>query len=131
MDERAGKPDPPSFKARPEHVEKKKGEEAPPQTGDDLRHIVRNLERSIERALGSSAQVEECLEQVRAQGYEVSLVLEATLAFARRGQLDQQQVEDLAGLSKKARGVFKMSSLDKKFLRSLKIAVDEDSGGGS
>jgi hypothetical protein len=96
--------------------------------GDDkLRRLVQNLEKSIEQAIASSPQVEECLTRIRDEGYELSLVLQATLAFAPRGELDHDHVEEVAGFRGASEATFRMSSLDKKFLRSLKIAVDEES----
>jgi len=96
------------------------------QEGEDkLRRLVQNLEKSIEQAIASSPQVEECLARIREEGYELSLVLQATLAFAPRGELNQEQVEEVAGIGGGVAS-FRMSSLDKKFLRSLKIAVDEE-----
>ena len=99
------------------------------QGDDKLRQLVRNLEKSIEQAIASSPQVEECLVKVRDQGYELSLVLQATLAFAPRGQLDHQRVDEVAGVTAELERAFQMNSLDRKFLRSLKIAVDEESSG--
>ena len=93
---------------------------------DKLRRLVQNLEKSIEQAIASSPQVEECLARIREEGYELSLVLQATLAFAPRGELNQEQVDEVAGISGANVASFRMSSLDKKFLRSLKIAVDEE-----
>jgi hypothetical protein len=93
---------------------------------DRLRRLVQNLEKGIEQAISSSPQVEECLARIRDEGYELSLVLQATLAFAPRGELDQEQVEQVAGVSSELSTSLKMSSLDKKFLRSLKIAVDDE-----
>jgi hypothetical protein len=91
--------------------------------------LVRDLEKSIEQAIASSPQVEECMARVRAEGYDASLVLQATLAFAPRGQLNQGEVEQLGGIHNEQTGVgFTMSPHDKKFLRSLKIAVDENGG---
>jgi hypothetical protein len=96
------------------------------QEGEDkLRRLVQNLEKSIEQAIASSPQVEECLARIREEGYELSLVLQATLAFAPRGELNQEHVEEVAGIGTSPMR-FRMSSLDKKFLRSLKIAVDEE-----
>lgn len=93
---------------------------------DKLRRLVRELEKSLERAISSSPQVEECLARIKAEGFDVSLLLEATLAFAPRGELDLAAVDRLAALSEETSSSFKMSPLDKKFLRSLKIAVDDD-----
>ena len=97
------------------------------QQGDEkLLRLVQNLEKSIEQAISGSPQVEECLTRVRDQGYELSLVLQATLAFAPLGELDQKQVEKVAGVFDESDSEFRMSTLDRKFLRSLKIAVDEE-----
>ena len=105
------------------------------QQGDEkLLRLVQNLEKSIEQAISSSPQVEECLTRVRDQGLylptgrpdELSLVLQATLAFAPLGELDQKQVEKVAGVFDESDSEFRMSTLDRKFLRSLKIAVDEE-----
>lgn len=95
--------------------------------GDEkLRQAVRNLEKSIEQAIGRSPQVEACLGQLRDQGYDVALILEATLAFAPLGELDDKKVDEVAGASEESDAQFRMSTLDRKFLRSLKIAVDEE-----
>ena len=95
--------------------------------GDEkLRRVVQNLEKSIEQAIASSPQVEECLTRIRDEGYEISLVLQATLAFAPMGELDLKQVEKVAGVFNESDAQFRMSTLDRKFLRSLKIAVDEE-----
>lgn len=91
---------------------------------DKLRPMVRDLEKSIERAISRSPQVEECLSRVRDAGYEISLVLQATLVFAPIGQLDETAAEAIAGISGEKGASFRISPLDKKFLRSLKIAVD-------
>lgn len=91
---------------------------------DKLKPMVRDLEKSIERAISRSPQVEECLSRVRDAGYEISLVLQATLVFAPTGQLDETAVEALAGISREKGASFRISPLDRKFLRSLKIAVD-------
>lgn len=95
--------------------------------GDEkLRRVVQNLEKSIEQAIASSPQVEECLTRIRDEGYEISLVLQATLAFAPMGELDLKQLEEVAGVFNESDARFRMSTLDRKFLRSLKIAVDVD-----
>jgi hypothetical protein len=94
---------------------------------DKLRRLTRDLEKSIERAIASSPQVEECLDRLKKEGYEAALVLEATLMMGPKGQIDDATVDRVAGRRDAARAAFKMSSLDKKFLRSLKIAVDEES----
>ena len=95
--------------------------------GDEkLRRVVQSLEKSIEQAIASSPQVEECLTRIRNEGYEISLALQATLAFAPMGELDPKEVEEVAGVLNERDAQFRMSMLDRKFLRSIKIAVDVD-----
>ncbi len=94
-----------------------------------MMRLVRDLEKSIEQAIASSPQVEECMARVREEGYDASLVLQATLAFAPHGQLNQGEVEQLGGISRDTDTRFMISPHDKKFLRSLKIAVDDDGNG--
>jgi hypothetical protein len=93
---------------------------------DRLKRLAQELEKSLERAIGSSPQVEECLERFKAEGYDVAVYLDVTLAYAPRGELEGAEADRLAGQSGKGPFTFKMSALDKKFLRSLKIAVDEE-----
>ena len=95
--------------------------------GDEkLRRAVQHLEKSIEKAIASSPQVEECLTRIRDEGYELSLVLQATLAFAPVGELDPEKVQEVVAAHEETDAEFRMSTLDRKFLRSLKIAVDEE-----
>ena len=126
MDEVSGKYDSPSSRSRNKNRAQNREDGPSVSQEDKLRSLVRNLEKSIERAIASSPQVEECLARIRAEGYEVSLVLQATLAFARRGQIDQKRVEELAGVSGQTASFLGMTPLDKKFLRSLKIAIDDE-----
>jgi hypothetical protein len=93
---------------------------------EKVSQTVRNLEKSIEQAIGRSPQVEECLTRLRNQGYEVALLLQATLVYAPLGELDESHVETVAGVSEDDDAEFRMSTLDRKFLRSLKIAADEE-----
>ena len=51
---------------------------------------------------------------------------QATLGYAPLGELDEQQVEEVAGVVEDPDAELRMSTLDRKFLRSLKIAVDEE-----
>ena len=50
-----------------------------------------------------------------------------TDALARKAWGHIQEVEELGGLTQKSEADFEMNAHDKKFLRSLKIAVDDDS----
>ena len=63
----------------------------------------------------------------RAEGYEVSLVLEATIGFNKTGSREATEVSTFDfRVDKSEPAPLKMTPLDKKFLRSLKISVEEE-----
>ena len=65
-------------------------------------------------------------------GYEVFLVLEATVGFNKRG--DESGENETEGTPASSRlefqtaGTLKWTSQDQRFLRALKISVDEEAG---
>jgi hypothetical protein len=94
-------------------------------TGDsDAKRLVQELGATIQRALAESPQIAHCLGRLKAEGYEVSLVLEATIGL-RRGGASEPEGFDFR-VERGSPDPLKMTPLDKKFLRSLKISVEED-----
>lgn len=92
---------------------------------EDVKRMVQDLATTIQRTLSESPQIALCLNRVRSEGYEVSVVVEATLGFSRVGGREAAEVSTFdfrVERSEPAR--FKMTPLDKKFLRSLKISVE-------
>ncbi len=98
---------------------------------DDITRLAHDLGHVLRRTLAGSAEVSRCLERIKSRGYELSVVLEATVAFA--------PVEPQASLEPQAepaerdvletphvKGGLRMTPLDRKFLRSLKISVGDD-----
>lgn len=93
---------------------------------EDVKRLVQDLATTIQRTLAESPQITHCLQRIRAEGYEVSVVLEATIGFSRAGK-DTAEVSTFdfrVERSEPAR--LKMTPLDKKFLRSLKISIEEE-----
>ena len=98
------------------------------EEGDDVTRLARELSATLRRVLSESPQINHCLNRIRAEGYEVSLVLEATLGFSRaegRGETGASTGFDVR-VEKAEPAPLRMTPLDKKFLRSLKITVDHD-----
>ena len=98
------------------------------EEGDDVTRLAREVSATLQRVLSESPQISHCLNHVRSNGYEVSLVLEATIGFSRVGRIPQDQAP--AGFDVRVEAAepapLRMTPLDKKFLRSLKITVDHD-----
>jgi hypothetical protein len=98
-------------------------------TGEDITRMAEEVGATLRRVLAESPQVALCLGRIRAEGYEVSVVLEATIGFSRSERPDAAQPPAFDVRVEKAEPLaLKMTPLDKKFLRSLKITVDEEEG---
>ena len=94
---------------------------------EDVSRLSQEVSATLQRVLSESPQISHCLNRIRSEGYEVSLVLEDTLGFSRT---EKSPDGDGAGfdvrVEKAEPAPLKMTPLDKKFLRSLKITVDHE-----
>ncbi len=98
-------------------------------SAEDVKRMVQEIGTTLQRTLSESPQIAHCLNRIRAEGYEVSLVLEATIGFSKTGGKDgQTEVSSFdVRVERTEPAPLKMTPLDKKFLRSLKITVEEES----
>jgi len=84
---------------------------------------MKELGAAINDALSESEEISEAIQNVRNSGYDVFLVLEATIGFNKRSKGETS--EETA--SQPAHSVdmkLKVTAQDLKFLRSLKISVE-------
>jgi hypothetical protein len=93
---------------------------------DVVNRLARELSDAIAAAVAADARIEACREKARAAGFELKISLDAEIGFANRashGALAK------VGAPSKARAAerrsFEISANDKRFLRSLRIAADE------
>ncbi len=84
--------------------------------GEELKGHRKKLEIAINQALTESSQVNTAIQAIRDVGYDVFLIIEATIGFNRK--------EDSSPTSKQPTVQLKLSTHDEKFLKSLKIATD-------
>lgn len=103
-------------------------ERTDPTSSEDVKRMVQDLGSTIQRTLAESPQIAHCLNRMRSEGYEVSLVLEATIGFNKTGSRETTtEVSTFDFRVEKSEPIpLKMTPLDKKFLRSLKISVEEE-----
>jgi hypothetical protein len=107
------------------------GEEVPPMeqaAGEDVAKLAEEVGATLRRILAESPQVAHCLNRIRAEGYDVSVVLEATIGFTRTEKREgaaRPPAFDVR-VEKAEPAPLRMTPLDKKFLRSLKITVEEE-----
>lgn len=95
---------------------------------------MQELGNAINDSLSESDRIAEAIGEIKRAGYDVFLVLEATIGFNRRDE--DEENEDEAGVSDateepkknfEATGKIKFTTQDHRFLRALKIAVDDES----
>lgn len=94
---------------------------------------MNELGSAINESLSDSDRIAEAIGEIKRAGYDVFLVLEATIGFNKRdedGSDDEDGFEELTSDSQssvtESIARFRWTSQDEKFLRALKIAVDDD-----
>ena len=95
--------------------------------------MMQELGNAINDSLSDSDRIAEAIGEIKQAGYDVFLVLEATIGFNKREDGDDSDIElgdaDARPEVKRtfeSTGKIKFTSQDQRFLRALKIAVDED-----
>lgn len=85
---------------------------------DQLKDYRKKLEAAINEALTESPKINVAIEDIREAGYDVFLIIEATIGFNKRE-------EATAGAARKGPQVrLELTTQDEKFLKSLKISPD-------
>src|SRR5215471_10518004 len=96
---------------------------------EPLKHLMQELGNAINDSLSESDRIAEAIGEIKRAGYDVFLVLEATIGFSRRDDSGdeeedgQAEVKDQPSSGFEATGKIKFTSQDHRFLRALKIAV--------
>jgi hypothetical protein len=104
-----------------------------PIVDDRLKELMQELGNAINESLSDSERIAGAIGEIKQAGYDVFLVLEATIGFNKREDGDEEgeaeEVEAVETIEPKkfeAAHKLKWTSQDHKFLRALKIAVDEE-----
>jgi len=99
---------------------------------EPLKHLMQELGNAINDSLSESDRIAEAIGEIKRAGYDVFLVLEATIGFNRRDESADEDGELEVGDTEEpkrtfeATGKIKLTTQDHRFLRALKIAVDEE-----
>jgi len=100
---------------------------------EPLKHLMQELGNAINDSLSESDRIAEAIGQIKRAGYDVFLVLEATIGFNRRDENEEDGEEAEAAEEPKrifeSTGKIKLTSQDQRFLRALKISVDDENRG--
>ena len=102
---------------------------------EKLKELMQELGNAINESLSDSDRIAAAIGEIKRAGYDVFLVLEATIGFNKRDENGEYENEEgeLEAYSEtppkrkfESTGKIKLTSQDQKFLKALKIAIDED-----
>jgi hypothetical protein len=95
---------------------------------DRLKELMQELGNAINESLSDSDRIAGAIGEIKRAGYDVFLVLEATIGFNKRDEDDG--TSDIAESEQprhfESTGKIRLTTQDQKFLRALKISVEED-----
>ena len=92
---------------------------------ENFKRLIKELGDAINESLSDSERIAEVMSRIRNAGYDLFLVLEVTIGFNKR---DEVNVVHRQKINADARPdpEFHLTTQDTQFLRALKIIVDED-----
>ena len=99
---------------------------------EPLKHLMQELGNAINDSLSESDRIAEAIGEIKRAGYDVFLVLEATIGFNRRDDSSTDEEPEMEVTEEPPRrgfettGKIKFTTQDHRFLRALKIAVDDE-----
>jgi hypothetical protein len=101
---------------------------------DRLKDLMKELGDAINESLSDSDRIAAAIGEIKRAGYDVFLVLEATIGFNKRednedDSADEGETVELESTPESGRrklSKIKLTSQDQKFLRALKISIDEE-----
>jgi len=90
-----------------------------------LKELMQELGNAINESLSDSERIAAAIGDIRRAGYDVFLVLEATIGFNKRSE-DSSDEENEPAEALTAPGKIVWTSQDQKFLKALKISAAEE-----
>ena len=108
---------------------------------EKLKELMQELGNAINDSLSDSDRIAAAIGEIKKAGYDVFLVLEATIGFNKRSESDEDDRGDEEtveleqppkkggerSMERKRSGKLRLNSQDEKFLRALKISMGDDS----
>ena len=88
----------------------------------ELKKLMKELGEAINQAVAESGPISDVMSRIRSRGHDVFLVLEATIGFNQH----ESPKESPPAKENTPSGELEITSQDLKFLRSMRIAVNDD-----
>jgi hypothetical protein len=89
-----------------------------------LKQLMKELGEAINESLADSEPIADVVSRIKEGGYDIFLVLEATIGVSKPGDKTSDKTSLVTTLT--SNPDFKISDQDLKFLKSLRIKIDDD-----
>lgn len=89
-----------------------------------MKKKIQELGNAINETLANSSEIAEAIDRIKSEGYDVFLVLEATVGFNKQDAANSVENED-AETTEAEDLELKVNAQDMRFLKSLRISLDE------
>jgi len=89
-----------------------------------LKQLMKELGDAINESLSDSEQISEVVARIKDGGYDIFLVLEATIGVSKQGEKTPEKASIVSTTTSNPE--FKVSDQDVKFLKSLRIRIEEE-----
>jgi hypothetical protein len=88
---------------------------------------MQDLGNAINESLSESERIAEAIGEIKSAGYDVFLVLEATIGFNKREESEETEEAPTAEPTEVTSiGKVRFTTQDQRFLKALRITVDEE-----
>lgn len=91
---------------------------------ENLKKRIKHLGEAINQSLSESEPIADAIADIKGAGYDIFLVLEATIGFAQQGEEGDKTAMVTASTNGRE-PEFRITAQDMKFLKSLRIRLDE------
>ena len=91
-----------------------------------LKGLMQDLGNAINESLSDSERIAEAIGEIKGAGYDVFLVLEATIGFNKRDDEESEAPTAAEAKEVTSLGKVRFTTQDQRFLKALRITVEEE-----
>jgi hypothetical protein len=88
-----------------------------------LKRLMKDLGEAINESLADSDQISEVVSRIKDGGYDIFLVLEATIGLTKQGERSGDS--ETTSVTMRSSSSLTLDDQDQKFLKSLRIKVED------
>ena len=88
-----------------------------------LKRLMKDLGEAINESLADSDQISEVVSRIKDGGYDIFLVLEATIGLTKQGEKSGEN--ETTSVTMRTSSSLSLDDQDQKFLKSLRIKVED------